>query len=108
MELSLVKSVTVRTWVFLGSDAISVSSALEVTLPTPMTKMLTPFALALAAAAFVASGLLDLPSVMTIAMLGTLGRSPLAVWQVEGLRLSVSRSLFACLFVWFLNVLVNY
>ena len=62
-----------------GSEAISFRPDLEVSLPTPTVKMMTPPSLALWAAALVFSGFLDCPSVMMIARLGTPGLSPLAV-----------------------------
>ena len=77
--VSLEKSATVSTCSLSGSEAISFRSDLEISLPIPIVKMVTPPSLALWASALVSSGSLDCPSVMKIARLGTLGLSPLAV-----------------------------
>ena len=58
---------------------MSLSSDLETSSPTPTLKMVMPLALALSAAAFVSSGLLDFPSVIMTPILGTPDRSPLAL-----------------------------
>lgn len=64
------------TWVLSGSVAMAFSSVLDMPLPTPIARTVTPASRSFWASAAVRAASFDCPSVTTIATFGTFGLSP--------------------------------